>query len=138
MDEFVRRISPSTEETVRLAFDEDAKDILEYISEHKDAGVYHDYLQKINIDFALSLRYSLFSMNRAIFLIESGSGIKALVSIGIYQSSTAAVIEDIFGTVQDFEMSYPHVEDLFKKCNVGNCTKIKLFLRPKKDDELRA
>lgn len=119
-------------ETVSLAFDEDIKDILHFLDEPHPV-LYQNKLCPEVIDLPLSLRYSLFSMNRSIVLHKADGVIIGLTSLAGFPPSTTAQIEYVLDSKDGFILTYPCIKELFSKYNVINATKIKAFTTTDQD-----
>lgn len=125
MKEFSYKISE--DEYVRLAFDEDSKNILEFLKS-VDGPVFKSPLQPKVIDVPLLLRNSIFSMNKMIFLYEKNGSICGVVCIGAMPPSTACVIDFIYGSDETIQKCYRGIIELIAKFGVSKVTKVKAFL----------
>ncbi|MCL2607962.1 MAG: PqqD family protein [Methanomassiliicoccaceae archaeon] len=135
MSDFMIELSPN--EKVRLAFEEDTKELIEYYTTSNARNDYYSPLINISIKEPLFIRHSMFTLNHLFFVYEKDGKIESVVIISVDWISSVATIIGMQNVDDKFIEYFPKIAEVMKKFSAKKYNKIRIIIECEGHDEMR-
>lgn len=121
--------------TISVAFDEDIKDIIDYLNSiNKERDIYYKNIFDPNSETrAIFIRNSIFNMNIIYFMLKEMGKIVGVISVQvpINTNSTVAIFDIISIKKTKLNEVLKSIQNIFNSVSIVECTKIRLPIYPK-------